>query len=185
MSFWLKIVLAVSAIWLIAGATIYWARVSRPTAQSVAAYVQSAELGARSGETRARTIKRLETMLNRLSFEDRQELQRRDVTREFVRQMTPEEQLAFLDATLPAGFKQMMDSFNRMEPARRRKILEKALDDMKKQEGERPPDALDEKATQRMVEQGMRSFYSDASADVKLDMAPLIEQIQRNFQNGR
>ena len=39
---------------------------------------------------------------------------------------------------------------------------------------------------QKMVEQGLRSYYSDATADVKMDLAPLIEQMQKNLQwNGR
>ena len=38
--------------------------------------------------------------------------------------------------------------------------------------------------SQRVIDQGLKSFYSDASADTKLDLAPLIEQMQRNLQGG-
>jgi hypothetical protein len=33
-----------------------------------------------------------------------------------------------------------------------------------------------------MIDQGLQSFYSDASAVTKMDLAPLIEQIQKNLQ---
>jgi len=35
------------------------------------------------------------------------------------------------------------------------------------------------------VEEGMRSFFSDASAETKLDLQPFIEQIQSIMQSGR
>ena len=44
----------------------------------------------------------------------------------------------------------------------------------------RPPDAH----IAKIVDQGMRSFYSEANAEVKLDLSPLIEQMQRNLQGG-
>ena len=44
---------------------------------------------------------------------------------------------------------------------------------------------IDRVEVQKMLSQGMDSFYSEASADVKLDFAPVIEQIQRATQNMR
>lgn len=98
--------------------------------------------------------------------------------------LTPAEQEAFLDATLPSGFKQLMDSFNKMEPAKRKQLVENALNEMKKHEGEAPPPGRDDKLAQHVVDQGLRSFYKDADANVKLDLAPLIEQMQKNLQSG-
>jgi hypothetical protein len=36
---------------------------------------------------------------------------------------------------------------------------------------------------QKIVDQGLKSFYSEASAETKMDLAPVIEQMQRNLQN--
>ena len=121
-------------------------------------------------------------MINRLTFEERQKVQRDGSTHGFFKSLTPAEQEAFLDATLPSGFKQLMDSFNKMDPAKRKQIVERALDDMKKHEGEPPPPGQNEKLAQHVVDQGLRSFYKDANADMKLDLAPLIEQMQKNLQ---
>ena len=186
MNFWLKIAAALAAVWLAAAAAIHWARASQPTAQSVAAYLRENDLAMKTGAAREREIERVEKMLNGITYEDRQQLHRDRVTETFFRALTPPEQTAFLDATLPAGFKQMMEAFNKMDPLRRKQLLDRALAEMKKHEGdERPPRALDDKNAQRIIDQGLRSFYNDANADVKLDLAPLIEQMQRNSQNGR
>ena len=78
-----------------------------------------------------------------MSYEDRQRLQRSGATRQFFRALTPAEQAAFLDATLPADFKQMMEAFNKMEPAKRKEFVDHALEEMKKHEGEGPPPGTD------------------------------------------
>lgn len=175
-----KIGLALVAVWVIAGGFIYWARSSQPTVESITAYLGKADLAA----NRPKVIGRVESMLNELSFEDRQRLNRSGVTRKFFLSLRPDEQGAFLDATLPAGFKQLMDAFNKMEPAKRKRLLDNALAEMKKHEGDAPRPLEDDKVAQRVVDQGLRSFYTDANADVKLDLAPLIEQMQRNMRGG-
>jgi hypothetical protein len=58
---------------------------------------------------------------------------------------------------------------------------------MKKHEDDEiPPDKRQLDANgEKIIDQGFRSFYSDASAETKMDVAPLIEQLQHNLQNGR
>jgi hypothetical protein len=58
---------------------------------------------------------------------------------------------------------------------------------MRKNEGEAgPPPALgDDKTAQKIIDEGFKSFYSEASAETKMDVAPLIEQMQKNMQGGR
>ena len=130
-------------------------------------------------------IGRAEDQLNEVSFEDRQQLERSGATRRFFLSLTPAEQMAFLDATLPADFRQLMEAFNKMEPAKRKEFVSRALDEMRKHEGEEHPHGeFDEQAGQRIADQGLKAFYSTADADTKLDLAPLVEQMQRNLQMG-
>ncbi|MEI8341078.1 MAG: hypothetical protein WCH43_06015 [Verrucomicrobiota bacterium] len=183
MKFWRNILLAVVLVWGVAFAVVYFVRKARPTAQSLADYIAKHPLAGQTGAARAKNINHVSDLLNGISFEDRQTLQRNGVTRDFFKELTPDEQADFLDATLPSGFKQMMDAFNKMDPEKRRKFVERALEEVKKHEGEAPPPGFDDKMAKKMVDQGLHSFYSDASADVKLDLAPLIEQMQRNLQS--
>lgn len=184
MNYWLKIVGALAAVWLVAAAAIHFARAAKPTAESVTAYLSRNGLKGASGSGREKIIGNVESMLNRVTFEERQKIQRAGATRDFFKGLTPAEQEGFLDATLPAGFKQLMESFNKMAPDKRKNIVERALADMKKHEGEEPPPGRDDQLAQHMVDQGLRSFYKDASSDTKLDLAPLIEQMQKNLQGG-
>lgn len=184
MNVWLKTVLALAACWALAFGAIHVLRASKPTAASITDHLNHLNLAALSARDRERTLQRAADELNDLSFDERQHLRRSDVTRRFFDQLTHAEQTTFLDRTLPADFKQLMEVFNKMEPAKRKEFVNRALEDMKKHEGEAPPAGEDEQIRAQVIDQGLKSFYKDADADVKLDLAPLIEQMQRNLQGG-
>ena len=182
MSYWLKILLILCAIWIVAAGAIFFVRSSKPTAQSIAAYIQKHRLDSQTGSSRRKTLDHVTDMLNHITLEERQKLREEGVTPGFFRSLTAEEQSAFLDATLPTGFRQLMESFNTMAPAKRKEFVERALTDMRNREGKEPARNVDDKNTKKIIDQGLRSFYSESSADVKLDFAPLIEQMQKNLQ---
>ena len=183
MKFWLKTGALIAAVWLVAAIVIHFANASQPTAAAVTAYVHSIDLDTLQGAKRAHAITRMEKMVNRISFQDRQQLDRDRVNRDFFHKLTPAEQDAYLDATLPTGFQQLMDSFNKMDPVKRKQIVTDALARMKEHEGQGPPPGANSNIAQHVVDQGLKSFYRDANADVKLDLAPLIEQMQRNLEH--
>lgn len=185
MNYWLKIGLVLCAIWAIAAGAIYLARSRKATAQSVSAYIEASDINSKSGADRRKVIDHVAAMLNRISLDERDQLRHQHVTDRFFRSLTPEEQAAFLDATLPTGFKQMMDAFNKMDPAKRKEFVDHALSEMRNRDGGQPPRDVDEKNVQKIVDEGLHAFYSDANADVKLDLAPLIEQMQKNLQGSR
>ena len=184
MNIWLKAALALAAVWLVAGAGIWWLHATKPTPQSVTAFLDGSDIAARSGRDRERTIQRAESQLNDLNPEQREELQRNGSTRRFFGALTKEEQNAFLDATLPADFKQLMEVFTKMDPAKRKEFVTGAVDEIKKHAGDAPPPGIDDNMRAKVVDQGLKSFYTDANADTKIDMAPLIEQMQHNLQFG-
>ena len=181
---WLKAALALAAVWAVAGLGLWWLHATKPTPQSVTAFLDGSGVADKTGRDREKTIRRAEDQLNDLTFEQRQELQRNGSTRRFFGALTRDEQSAFLDATLPADFKQMMEVFNKMEPAKRKEFVTHALDEMKKHAGDGPPPGVDDALRAKIVDQGLKSFYADANADTKIDLAPLIEQMQRNLQFG-
>lgn len=184
MTAWLKAALVLAAVWLVAGISIWWLHATKPTPLSVTAFLDGSNLVGKSGRDRERTIRRAEDQLNDLTPQERQELQKNGSTRRFFGALTKDEQSAFLDATLPADFKQMMEVFNKMEPAKRKEFVARAVDEMKKHAGESPPPGVDDNLRAKIVDQGLKSFYADANADTKIDLAPLIEQMQRNLQFG-
>jgi len=173
-----------AAVWLVAAVVIFWARAARPTPASLSAYMEKHPLVNLAPAGRGKVIGQVAAQLNKLNFDQRQELRKSEIDRRLFEEMTAEERKRFLDLTLPEGFRQLMLALNKMDPAKRKKIVQRALDDIEKDHPE-AKERLDRIEVQKMISQGMDSFYSEASADVKLDFAPVIEQLQRATQTMR
>lgn len=184
---WIKAALSLLAIWLVAGGAMWWSKANKPTPEALAAYVESVKMEGRSASDRAKEMERISKHFNTLTFDQRREVRMTRKLDTFFRQLTPDEQNRFLDLTMPEHFKQMMEALNKMTPSDRKRFVNRALKDLQDQE---VPDGSREKLdqdkhAQRIVEQGLKSFYSEASAATKLDLAPLIEQFQHNLQGLR
>lgn len=179
-----RVLIILAAVWLVAGGVIWWTRVARPTPEAVTAYIAKHPIDSLPDNKRAEVIDTVVSQLNRLNFEERQKVRKSGIDRNFFAKLTPEERQHFLDATLPEGFRQLMLALNKMKPEERKKIVQRALDDLAKENPE-SNSRIDEKEVQKMIGQGVESFYQDASAEVKLDFAPVLEQLQRATQRGR
>jgi hypothetical protein len=180
---WIKAALLLLAVWLVAGTAMWWSKANKPTPESLAAYVETLSVEGKSSAQREKEMEKIAKQLNKLTFEQRREVRMNRKLDRFFRQLTPDEQNRFLDLTLPEGFRQMMESLNKMPRDQRQRFVNRALKDMQDQEGA-PPLPEQGQNAQRIVEQGLKSFYNEASAETKLDLAPLIEQFQRNIQSG-
>ena len=179
---WLKLIAALALVWLVAGSVVFFARRAKVTPETVATYVAAHPVEGKAPAERAKIVEKLAGQMNQLAYEDRRGVRMGKGLDGFFRGLTPEEQARFLDLTLPTGFKQMMAALNKMTPEKRQSFVTKALEDMKKREGERPPDEQLDANARKIMDQGFKTFYSEASAEVKMDVAPLIEQLQKNLQ---
>lgn len=180
-----RVLLVLLAVWGVAAAVVWGVRAARPTPEKIQRYLAGHPLEPLPADRRAGVIDTVASRLNRLEFADRQTVQRTPEMRAFYDAMTDAERSRFLDLTLPEGFRQVMLALNKMTPEKRRAIVQRALDAIAKggppDGGEaRPP--VEEAMMQKIVGQGMSAFYEEANADVKLDFAPVIEQIQRSLQ---
>jgi hypothetical protein len=184
---WIKLVGLLLAVWAIAGGAIYFARGAKPTPEKVMRYLENNPLEGAATSDRGEVIEKVATQLNQLAYEERREVRMSRKLDGFFKTLTPEEQARFLDLTLPTGFKQMMEALNNMTPEKRKRFVKKALEDMQKRDGEEPQEGQPEMDAngQKIIDQGFRSFYGEASAETKMDVAPLIEQLQKNIQGAR
>ena len=98
-------------------------------------------------------------------------------------QLNDAEQQAYLDATLPRGFDELMLALNAMDPDERRRMVDEASRRIDEQGG--PPPELSDDQVQQIVDQGMKSYLSSANAQTKLDLQPLVEQMQANLQRRK
>lgn len=166
------------------------------TGEKVRAYAESVDLSKLSGDERARALQRLAEMLNKLSPDERRQMRFGRAAGDWFAQMTEEEKGSFIEATMPTGFKQMISAFEEMPEDKRRRAVDSAIKRLKEQRdrapagaggaggGEAPPQISPElEAKVRTI--GLKSFYSESSAQTKAELAPLLEELQRSMESGR
>lgn len=181
---WAKALLVLLVVWLVAAVIIGLARSQRPSGEALVAYIETHPLTDLEGAEREKVIANVVRQLNRLDFEERRILREGGADRRLFEQMNDEERREFLEATLPEGFRQLMLALNKMEAQERQRIVRRALEDLERDNPEMAGRWDDENA-RKLLSQGLDSFYEEASAEVKLDFAPVIERIQRATQNLR
>jgi hypothetical protein len=185
-----KGLVALLLVWGGAWGLMRWAGAARPTPEKVKAFVAENDLSTMDDpEERKRVIGELATMLNGLEPSEVRELEEnseRDPRRDFFRELSPEEQLFFLERRVGRAFQQMMQSFNEMEREERRKIVDRSLKRMQEERG--GPGRLEEadpEIADKITQAGLKAYYEDANAETKLDLAPLLEEMQRSMSMMR
>jgi hypothetical protein len=186
---WLRGAAALAAVWVIATAGVWIARSQKMTAEKTLAYMNAHRLAGLSAAERRKIIEELASRVNRLSFDERQKFRFEKGIRQAFEEMTDEERASYLDRTLPKGMQQMMEAFNQMTPVRRKQIVNRALNDMNRMRDEMGQQELTKSLTdqnvQRIIDEGMKNYISGANAETKLDLQPLIEQMQSIMQMAR
>jgi hypothetical protein len=175
-----------AAVWLVAVAAIAFARSQAVTADKVIAFVEMTDLTTLSAEQRRTHIEALAARINRLPFEERRNPALEQHLRDVFVGMTPEERSHYLDLVLPRGMQQMMDAINTMPRHERQAMVDRALQDMERGRNDadrrRAEEEIGQDALQRIVDEGLRSYMRDATAEAKLDLEPLILQMQRQMR---
>lgn len=181
-AWWLLVLLV--AIWGAAALVIGWSRSVRPTAKSVSALLGKSDFSNADAGGRAGVIERAAAQLNRLNYEERKLVRESGADREFFERLTADERGRFLDLTFPEGFKETLNALNKMSPEKRKEILERVLADIRKGVPEGDAKLMDEHA-RKLLSVGLDTFYKESSAEVKLEFAPVIEELQRASQSFR
>lgn len=190
--------LAVLAIWAVAVIGYQFAKSARMTADKVKAYLASVDLSKLSGDARAKAIRQLADMLNALSIEERRKARLDRLTWGWLQQMSEDEKAAFIEATMPTGFKQMLDAFEQLPEEKRHKTIDDALRQLRQErnrvenssgesmlEGTNAPPPLSPELQAQIRTIGLKTFYSQSSAQTKAELAPVLEELQRVMESGR
>ena len=185
-------------LWIIALTGYTIAKNRQVTVERVRAYVDSVNLAALSGSERAAAIKRLEEMLNGLSPEERQKARLERLSIAWLKLMTEEEKTQFIEATMPTGFKQMLTAFEQLPEDKRRKTIDDSLkrlrDEQRRMQAASSedgpadtngPPVISEDLQAKIRTIGLKTFYSESSAQTKAELAPVLEELQRSMESGR
>jgi len=193
-------VLALLAVWVIAITGYTMAKNSRVTAEKIRRYAKSVDLRTLSGAARAKAIQKLADMLNGLSVEERRRARMERAAGRWFEEMTEEEKGTFIEATMPSGFKQMLNAFEQMPEEKRRRAVDDALRRLKEAQGQnqmQPAGAaenqgstnglapLSEELQTKVKTIGLKTFYSQSTAQTKAELAPVLEELQRVMESGR
>lgn len=188
-----------AAVWLLAGAGFLISNRSKVTAEKVAAYLRQVDLARLAGEARAKALRELAQKMTALPPEERRKARVDGSWDRWFAEMTDGEKNEFIEATMPSGFKQMLASFEQLPEDKRRKAVEDSIREMKKtreaveneeagtsllQRGTNLPPAMSEEMQQKVVQIGLKTFYSESSAQSKAELAPLLEEMQRQMERG-
>jgi len=193
---WAALVLV--GIWALAWGGHWFFKNLKVTPEKVRAYVESVDLSKLSAEARAKALQELADKLNALSFEDRQRLRVERTAYRWFEQMTEEEKAQFIEATMPTGFKQMIAAFEELPEDRRRRAIDDALRRLREtndraqagqiamgQGGTNRPPPISEELQAQVRTIGLKTFYSQSSAQTKAELAPVLEELQRAMESGR
>lgn len=185
---WIRGLLAVIAIWLLAIFVFRAVGSMEPSAEDLRDWLGAqAYAGLSTGERRI-FVESYAERLNRLSLEERRALRRYPEFEKSFREMTEDERVYFVEATLPRGIEQLIQAFNEMDKETRTRTIERAMQDLSEAEDaafEQPGQSMDDGAARRIVENGLQIYYEEASPDARLQLAPLMEQLQRRMQKLR
>ena len=190
--------IALAVVWALAFGGFALARKSKVTAEKVAQHLRTVDFSKLSAEDRARTLRDLARKMTALNIDERRRARLDGEWERWFTLMTEEEKSTFIEATMPSGFKQMIASFEQLPEDKRKKAIEDAIRQMKRaQEGierDNPEPGLWRSRTNRVelsedlqkkvVKIGLKSFYSDSSAQTRAELAPLMEEIQRTMERG-
>ena len=187
---------AIVGIWILAAAGFWISDSFKVTSAKVRAYVESVDLGKLSASARAKALRNLAEKINALSLEERQQMRLDRSAYRWFTQMTEEEKGTFIEATMPTGFKQMISAFEEMPEERRRRVIGEALKGLRQAQGQAPGDQdpmgqgtnappISEELQAKVRTIGLKSFYSQSSAQTKAELAPVLEELQRAMESGR
>jgi len=193
---------SVVVLWVLALTGYVVAKNSRVTAEKVRAYAESVDLSKLSAADRAKAFKKLADMLNALSLEERRQARLDRIPGLWFKEMTEDEKAAFIEATMPTGFKQMLAAFEQLPEDRRKRTIDDTLRRLKEAQQKPPsgspstqnpsngngtngPAPLSPELEAKVRSIGLETFYSQSSAQTKAELAPVLEELQRVMESGR
>lgn len=195
---WIQGLVLLAVLWLIVWGVRSYAGGKRITAASVNAAIAraafadasdpAATLAASEASRREESIRDIADMVNRLDFQEREKNRGNPVPEEFFRKMNAREKNLFIDLTVRESMARFMEALDAMPPEQRRKFVEQGLREVN--EGRTAEDleraeALGADLVQKISQEGMRAYFEKASADTKLDLAPLMNAVNETMQGLR
>jgi hypothetical protein len=177
---------AILLTWALCWSGYVLARRSKMTAERVNQYANAMHLEKLSAAERFKKLHELVDRLNALSMEERRKWR---FDQDLFRQLTDEEKDWFVDAVMPAEMHQALDDFEKLPKEERQKQIDDAIKELKAHSANaanRQPDVvLSPDLDKKVRTMGLKALYSGSSAQTKVELMPLLLEVQHQFESGR
>ena len=143
---------------------------------------------AAEAKKREKEIRNIAEMVNQLDFKERERNRESRSGEKFFSKLSPNEKELFVNLTIVESMSRFMEALDQMPEGQRRSFVEKGLQEIqagRTEEEMQRAEQLDEKLLTRISEEGMRAYFDKASAETKMDLAPLMEAMNEVMQGLR
>lgn len=191
-----KALAVLALVWAVVFAVRSFASTKKVTAERLDREVMELEFddwsenpgGGAAAKEREKEIRKVAEMVNRLDFAEREKNRDSRTGEKFFRKLSPGEKELFIDLTIVESMSRFMEALDQMPEQQRKSFVEKGLAEIREgrteEEMERAKE-MDETLLNKISEEGMRAYFDKASADTKLDLAPLMEAMNEVMQGLR
>ena len=184
----IKAAIILVSIWIVVWGIRSWAGSRRTTMASVEKAVQKANFDdwsdpnashdSAEAERRERELRNIAGMVNHLDYRERQKSREQRQGERFYDKLDAREKEIFFNLTIRDTMETFMTAIDTMTADQRKRFVEQALKDLEngrsKEDIERTR-AMGNDMLEKASGEGLRAYYSKASAQTKLDLAPLME----------
>jgi hypothetical protein len=184
--FAMQAALALALVWSAVAATTAVMNSRIPTAEKLLARLADQPLAKGS---RVEAVEEVAAEYVRLPFLEKRALRAPESGgrfENFLAELSGEEKSLFVDRALPRGFRELLDGFGKMDQRERQRNLERSRRELLENLGDSPAKLMIEAAgpalLKQIAEKGLGPFFDSLPPDMKLQMLPMIEQMQNNAQ---
>ena len=180
---------ALVVAWALALGGLAWMRHLKVTPAKLTAYLESVDFARLSPGDRLKALRKLATMLNALTPEERRQIRRHPEWAAWFGSMTDEERGMLLELTLPTGFGQMLTAFEQLPEEKRRQAVDETVrrlrEDQETASADEDASGLSPEMRDRLVALGVKSFMEQGSPETRVQLQPVLEEMQRAMESGR
>ena len=193
MNIFVKASLSLVILWALIAGVVWLAADAKVTPEKISTYIEEHPLNNLDDPNeRMSVVRKIADQVNQLDFEQRREARQREDGGlfELQKQMKPAERAEFTKLTIGPTFDHLMKGLNEMDPEERKQLTKEVLETIRESKGGPPRGSIEaeddgEELLDKVASEGLRAYYEEASADTKMDLAPVLEEIQRKMQQRR
>lgn len=198
----IKAAIALLIVWAAVWGVSKFVGGMKPTPEKTIAFLEKNDLAEiEDPEQRKQVLAELADMLNGMDGTQVQDFQEQVFgdpeaenaggrRNQFFENLSPDEQWYFMERRIGRAFDQMMVAFNDMDRDERKKVVDQTLRRMRNDQSEDRQalerlEGRDREMFEKISNEGFRAYYEEASAETKMDLAPVLEEMQKHLGGGR